>query len=378
MKKRNVGLFNIILLGIVSLFNDASSELIKPILPAFLLSLGATGFIVGLVGGIIEAVPNLLKVFSGFLADKIGKYKPFVFFGYGLSAISRFFLIIVKTPINALLFIAAERSGKGIRDAPRDAIIANYKKIGKGFGIHRAFDTSGAIIGCILALIFVIIKLNLKSIILIASIIGLFSLIPITFVKENKAKQKKLNLSALIKLPKKLKIFFIIASIFTLANFSYMFFILTATKKSLAIPIFLYVLFNIFYALFSIPLGKLGDKIGKKKVLVFGYLLFSFVCLLFTFFSSFFVLIILFILYGISMAAVNVNHPAYVSDLVTKNKATALGAFYTLTGIVALASSMIAGELWQINHLFTFLYGFVISFIAGIILAIFKDGPDGI
>lgn len=362
-------LFNIIIFGIVSLLIDLSSETIKPILPAFLISLGASSFVIGLAGGFMEAVPNLLKVFSGYFSDKIQKYKPFIFLGYGISALFKFFLIFARSWQQAIIFIAIERCGKGIRDPPRDKMIAEYRERGYGFGIHRTFDTIGAIMGSILAFILIIIGISLRKIILIASAIAFFSLIPLLFVKEKR--KKRINIkSNKVKINKKLKKFFVVASIFAISNFSYMFFILNAMKimkNSLIVPILLYVLFNIFYASFSIPFGKLSDKIGRKKVLLIGYLIFSFICLLFAFFNSLFLSIIVFILYGISLASIDANQRAYVSDLAGKNKATALGIFYTLIGVLAIIANIIAGFLFEINSMFTFLYGFFVSIISFII-----------
>ncbi|MEM2932595.1 MAG: MFS transporter [Candidatus Pacearchaeota archaeon] len=396
-KKRQQGaiIFNIILLGIVSLITDFSSEIIKPILPAFLLSLGASSAMIGLVGGFIEGIPNLLKVFSGFISDKIKKYKPFVAFGYGFSAIFKAFLAIAKAPSQAITFISAERIGKGIREAPRDALVARYKRRGYGFGIHRAFDTSGAILGSIAAFILIFFGFSLRSMIALAGALAFLALIPIIFVREAGAKEEaspktKLRRSKLRRpsffselraFPKELKIFFIIASIFALSNFSYMFFVLNAMKTiktsfgfnlgNLGIPIALYVLFNIFYATFSIPLGKLSDKIGRKKLLIFGYGMFSLVCLLFIFFSSLAIFILGFALYGISLSVIEVSQRAYVADLARK-KATALGAFYTLIGLTTILSSLIAGFLWQISPAFTFFYGFAFSLVSILIFLLYS------
>ncbi|MEM2713852.1 MAG: MFS transporter [Candidatus Pacearchaeota archaeon] len=401
--KQGAILFNIILLGIVSLITDFSSEIIKPILPAFLLSLGASSAVIGLVGGFIEGIPNLLKVFSGFISDKIKKYKPFVAFGYGFSAIFKALLAIAKVPLQAIAFISAERVGKGIREAPRDALVARYKERGYGFGIHRAFDTSGAVLGSIAAFILIFFGFSLRSMIALAGALAFLALIPIAFVREAKearakeeaipkAKLRSLGIfSELSAFPKELKIFFVIAAIFALSNFSYMFFVLNAMKTiktgwgnlglgnlgsfgnlgSLGIPIALYVLFNIFYAAFSIPLGKLSDKIGRKKLLIFGYGIFSFICLLFIFSSSLAIFILGFALYGISLSAIEVSQRAYVADLARK-KATALGAFYTLTGITTILSSLIAGFLWQISPAFTFFYGFALGLISTLLLFLLR------
>jgi len=379
MKK--FALFNIILLGIVSLLTDLSSEMIRPILPSFLISLGSSAFIIGFIGGLMEAMPNFLKVFSGYFSDRFRKRKLFIFSGYGLSAISKFVLAIIKNWQQAIAVIFFERSGKGIRDAPRDALIAeSIKARGFGFGIHRALDSLGAILGSVIALILIFIGFKVRSIILIAAIISLFSLLPIIFVKEIRKKREKVGfVKELRSFPKKLKLFFLVSGIFALANFSYMFFILKAqifsnslalNIPSLAIPTALYVLFNIFYASFSIPLGKLADKIGKKKVIAFGYFLFSLTCLAFIFSSNIAFFIALFITYGISMAAIDANQRAYTSELAKSKLGFALGSYHTFIGLLAFASSLIAGALWQINASLTFAYGFILSLISAILFLI--------
>ncbi|MCK4352228.1 MFS transporter [candidate division WOR-3 bacterium] len=378
--------FNIILFGIISFLNDMSSEMIMPILPMFITALGGTGLIVGLVGGLRDSIASILKVFAGFWSDKIGKRKPFIFSGYFISALFKLFLSFSKVWPQVLIFSSSERIGKGLRTAPRDAIIADSvpERKGKGFGIHRAFDTSGAIIGSALAFIlFWFMKFGFNQIILIAAILAFVSLIPIHFVKEKKKEPKNLLFKISLKsLPKKSRLFILIATIFGLGNFSYMFFILKAQefftgKFAIGIPILLYILFNIFYASFSIPSGILSDRIGKKNVILLGYSLFVLTCLGFAFSHSLISFIILFALYGLVYACIDGNQRAFVSDMVpTDLRATGLGAFHTLTGLVALPASLIAGTLWGINPAITFIFGGSIAFIAIILLQIYSLHTD--
>lgn len=384
MKKtsfKNISI-NIILLGIVSFINDAGSEMILPILPLFIASLGGTGLIVGLIGGINDSISSLLKVICGYWSDKTGKRKIFVFSGYLTSAVFKLTLSFSYIWQHILIFSGLERVGKGIRTASRDAIIADSlpEKRGKGFGIHRSLDTSGAILGSILVFFLIYyISVDFNIIIFIAASISFFSIIPLLFVKEIKRKAQKISLKlSLKKLPKSLKIFLVISGIFSLANFSYMFFILKAQtifsdEWSVTAPILLYILFNIFYAIFAIPFGTLSDRIGRKKVLLLGYLLFSITAMGFALFSSLYAFIVLFALYGIVYAFIDGNQRAFVSDLSQeKLRATALGTYHTLTGLVALPSSLIAGIIWEtINPSTTFLFGGIVSLVAVIIFVIF-------
>ena len=365
---------NIFLLGIVSFLNDLSSEMIMPILPMFITALGGSSMIVGLIGGLRDSISSILKVFAGYWSDKSGKRKIFVFSGYLTSAFFKLFLAFSKIWQHVLVFAGLERIGKGLRAAARDAIIAESmpKERGKGFGIHRSMDTLGAIIGSIAVfLLFWFFRFSFNSIIFTAAILASLSLIPLCFIKEKKREPQDINLKISLKnLPQPLKLFILISGIFALANFSYMFFILRAQefftgKLSVGMPILLYILFNTFYAAFAVPFGKLSDRIGKKKVIAFGYLLFSLISLGFAFFNSLTAFIILFAFYGIVYAIIDGNQRAYVSDLSSKElRATALGTFHTITGLAALPSSLIAGFLWQINPSITFIYGAVMSFIS--------------
>src|SRR3989338_8717410 len=230
MKKRDKGIsINVILLGIISFLNDMSSEMITPILPMFISSLGGTGLVIGLVGGIRDSISSFLKVFSCYLSDKTGKRKVFIFSGYLTSSLFKIVLALAQTWQQILIFIGLERIGKGIRTAAIESIIADSmpSQKGRGFGIHRAFDTAGAIIGSgIVFFLFWYLNFSFRSIILIAALFAFVSLVPLHFIKEKKSKPQNITLKLSLKnLPKSLKLFIFIASIFALANFSYMFFL---------------------------------------------------------------------------------------------------------------------------------------------------------
>ncbi len=377
---------NIILLGIVSFITDVSSEMMLAILPMFILSLGGAGMAVGLIGGLGDSVAGILKVFSGYWSDKVGRRKPFVFWGYLTSSIAKLFFPLSQSWLTLLFLRPIERIGRGLRTAPRDALIASSSKgevRGKAFGIHRAADTSGAVLGAALALIlYFFLKFDFKPILLISAIIAFFALIPLFSVREE-ARRPKEDIAfriSLKNLPIGFKKYLLAATIFALANFTYMFFILKARvvfgdrfpQRPATIPIILYIWFNIIYALFSIPGGMLSDRIGRKRVILLGYLFYTLTCLGFAFSSSLISFTILFALYGIFFALIEANQRAYASDFVKeKLRGTALGTFHSMVSLVMLPSGLIAGFLWNLDSSLPFIYGAALSLIAILILTFF-------
>ncbi len=363
---------NVVLLGFVSLFTDLSSQMVFPLIPLFLTEvLKASASIVGIVEGAAETTASLLKVFSGYWSDKIKRRKPFVLAGYSLSTITKpLFAFATLWPL--ILFIRViERIGKGIRDAPRDAIVAEscHESIrGKAYGFHRAMDGLGSVFGAILAVVLFPL-LGYKNIFLFAFIPGILAVLTILFIKEEKDHVKtnrvKLNFRTL---PFNLKLFIFISSIFALGHFGYAFLLLRAKNLGLSDQnaIILYVLFYIVYTLCSIPSGILSDKIGRKPVIILGYLIFAITSFGLIFTSTIYGLVFFFIVYGIFYAMIDGVQRAFVADLAPKNlKATALGVFHTFTGIVALPGGFIAGLLWdKISPETTFIYGGLLAIIS--------------
>lgn len=376
---------NVLLLGLVSLATDASSEIIMPILPMYISTLGGAGLAVGLIGGLGDSASSIINILSGHLSDRFGRKKPFVFLGYGLSAIMKLLYPFSRTWPQLLIFRVIERIGKGIRSAPRDALIAQSTlegNMGKAFGLHRALDTSGAIGGSILAFVlFWFLGLEFRAILLIAGLAAFISLLPLPFVEEERGKPTGIKFSVGLRgLSSELRFFILVASIFAMANFTYMFFILRAQqaftdKEAVGFPILLYVLFNTVYALLSIPAGSLSDRVGRKKVLVIGYSAFAVVCLGFVFIGGLFSLIVLFILMGVSYAFVDGNQRAFVSDLAASDlRGTALGTFHTAISLATLTSSIVAGVLWEfLGPTATFIYGAGMTSIAILLLILKED-----
>lgn len=370
---------DIFLLGIISFFADVSSEAIMPILPFFIYSLGGAGIAVGLIMGFGDAIASISKVFSGRLSDKIGKRKIFMLTGYGLSATSKLFFPLSGQWWHMLLLRGIERIGKGLRGPPRDALIGDLyiKRRGEAYGIHRALDTAGAVVGSLLVLfLFWIFKLDIVTILFISASIAFLSLPPILFVKEiviTKKEEEKRE-----KLPEKLRKFIFISTIFSLGNFSYAFFLLKVGIEEIEYALLYYAFFNIVYAILAPYTGKLSDAIGRKLVILLGYIAFTLVCLGFVFTHSFYGIlsilfpILLFILYGVAHALIEGNQRALVSDL-SRYRGHAQGIFQMFNGIGVFCASVIAGVLWEIFPDLPdliFIYGGALSLIASILLAI--------
>lgn len=372
---------NVILLGLVSFINDTSSKIILPVLPLFIVDLGGNGLVLGIISGVSDSIASLFNMFAGYWSDRAGKRKIFAFAGYLFSAIAKFLFAFASAWPQVLVLRMAERLGKGVRGAPRDALLAasTHKQTrGRGFGIHRAMDSGGAVLGTLIAFVlFWFLGLGFSHIFIVAGLIGFVSLVPLAFVHERTYQtNRKQYAFSFAQLPSALRKFVLVAFLFALANFSYMFFVLRSESAfegqfAIGIPILLYGLYNLSYTVFALPAGILSDRIGRRNVLIMGYGLFSIVSLGFIFASSLWAFLILFILYGLNYALVNANERAFVSDLADASiRGTALGTYHMATSIASLPAGLIAGTLWDLDETYTFIFGAVVSFAAVIALII--------
>jgi len=367
---------NIFILGLVSLFTDLSSQMVFPLIPLFLTTvLGAGAYAVGIVEGAAETAASLLKFISGYWSDKTKKRKPFVLFGYFLSSITKPLFAFANIWSFVLFIRVVERIGKGLRTAPRDAIVAescDESVRGKAYGFHRAMDGIGSVLGAILAFLLLPV-LGYRNIFLLAFIPSIIAVLVILFIKEKNTPTKKETRETSIKLSFKelsmnLRLFIIVSSIFALGHFGYAFLLLRAKDIGLAdnIAILLYVIFYIVYTICIIPFGILSDKIGRKPILIMGYLVFAITSIGLIFISNIYGILLFFVIYGIFYAMIDGIQRAFIVDLAPKHlKATALGVFHTSIGLVALPGGLIAGLLWDIIcPEATFVYGFALSIIS--------------
>lgn len=344
-------------LGVVSFLNDASSDMVYPLIPIFLTkTLGASLPMVGLIEGIAESTASLLKVFSGWLSDKLRRRKPLTVLGYGLSMIAKPMLAFAQAPWHVLFVRFSDRFGKGLRQAPRDALIAESTQrthLGFAYGFHKMMDTLGATAGPLLAMILLpLLNQNIRSLFLLSFVASALALVTLVlFVKEKSASQHsaafpKLSLK---NLPRSYKIFLLAIAVFALGNFSDSFLFLRAQDVGISavlIPL-LYALSNMFFAAFATPMGKLADRIGAPRVIMAGYLIFALTHVGFALFASQNTMWILFPLFGIFSAMTeSVQKIIAVQTSDPDLKGTMLGLMHTTVGICQLPASLIAGILW--------------------------------
>src|SRR2546427_5941624 len=349
---------NIVVLGVVSLLTDVSSEMILPILPFFLISvLSANAFIVGLVEGLADSAVAFMKVVSGRWSDVAGSRRGFVAAGYGLSTAMKVLFPLAQAWPQFLGMRIVERTGKGVRDAPRDALLTESTPAetrGKAFGFHRAMDTTGAIAGPIITLVLLATIAaspvpNYRLILLLAAIPAVITLFIVLLVRDPvRQRSPKQPLRVTFRgIPKPLWTFIGIASLFSFADFSYAFLLLRAGTHGTTVAILLYVVYNIVYAAHAFPAGILSDRVGRKPVVLTGYIAFIAMATLLVFSDLLAILVLAFVLYGLSYGMAEGTQRALVADFAPPDiKATVLGAYHTCVGAVKLASGVVAGLLW--------------------------------
>jgi len=371
-------MFNIILLGITSLLTDISSEMVYPILPIYVVvRLGASPAILGLIEGLAESLASLLKVFSGYFSDKLKSRKPFTILGYASSTLGKLFLYLSTGWSRVLWGRVIDRFGKGVRTAPRDALIAESAKEGErggAFGLHRAMDTLGASIGVLLAYLLIVhYKGDWKNIFLFSIIPAFLGILFLLFIKEKRTEVKISREQLYFKwhtLDKRLKLFLVFAFIFALGNSSNQFLLLRAKDLGNPLPkvILFYLVYNLIYALVSYPASRLSDRIGRKKLLVLGYLFYGLVYLGFAVNKSLSMFWLLFGIYGLYIGFTEGVEKALVADIAPVHlRATVIGLHATLVGIGLLPASLLAGILWKfLGAAAPFYFGGVMGIFASI------------
>ncbi len=367
--------------GLTSFFTDTSTKMVYSVMPLFLLSMGASKTTISLIEGLAESTASLLKAVSGYWSDKIGKNKPFMVIGYGITSLVTPFYAWARVPVQILLLRFLERIGKGLRAAPRDSLISGssqQNEAGKVFGFQKAMDNSGAIAGPLIAFILLsVFPLNYTNIFLLATIPAIFGVLTVViFIREAKAgKREPVEQISFTRLPKKFYFFLVIIFVFTLGNSADALLLVKTSETGIDtsfIP-FVYMIFNTVSVLLAVPAGKLSDRIGREKMIIPGFFVYAIVYFLFGRFNSIGAFICLFILYGLYSALTDGSQKAMISDIVSKDlKGTGFGIYHAVLGITLLPASLIAGLLYdKVNANAPFYFGSLMAFIAALLMILF-------
>ncbi len=389
---------NVWVVTLTSFLTDVSSEMISNLLPLFLFTvLGVRTSVIGLIEGVAETTASLLKVFSGWFSDRLGRRKVLAVLGYGLSTVAKPFLYFATTWGWVLGVRFADRAGKGLRTAPRDALVAdsvNERQRGLAFGLHRAGDTAGAFVGLLVALIVLLTaqraaaleRRTFQIVVLLSLIPAVLAVVVLALgAREVKvsgvgAERPRLSLAGF---DRRFRLFLGIVVLFTLGNSSDAFLILRAQNAGLSVAgvLGMMITFNLVYSLVSSPAGALSDRIGRRRLLVAGWLLYAVVYLGFSRATAGWQAWALMGVYGIYYGLSEGAAKAFVADLVpSERRGTAYGVYNAAIGLMALPASLVAGILWQgaggwegLGPGAPFLFGAVVALLAAVLLALLPE-----
>lgn len=350
---------NVVALGFVSLLTDVSTEMIIPVLPLFVTTtLGAGVLSVGLIEGVAESTASLLRLASGWLSDRIGERKPFLVFGYGISGLAKASIALSRSWPVVLLLRFSDRIGKGLRNPPRDALIADSvepRYLGRAFGFHRALDTCGAAIGPFVA--YALLRGAPRDYTRVfgwsALPAALSILVLIVFVRAARVtpQRRARGLFAEARdMGPQFHRFLVVAGLFSLGSSSMAFMLLLAERAGFApvhVPL-VYLAYNLVYALLSWPIGELSDRVGRRVMLFAAYLAFALIYGALAWHAGKAFVFAGFVLLGVHSALLEVSQRSMLGELVGEGRrGTAYGFYYAVVGVALLPASIVAGGLWQ-------------------------------
>lgn len=388
MEKNNKSDRNVVVLGWVAFFGGLSQDMISPILPTFYSQvLGLNKGMIGLIEGSMTTVVSIFKILSGIISDKLRKRKSIVFLGYLLSAIGRVLLFLAKGPASILSIRLIDGVGKGLKDAPRDALVAessDKNRTGFSFGLQRTLDTLGSFLGPLITA-YLLMRfaqsgmLGYRNVFIIGGIVAFITIILISIFVAEKSGREKIQVDSKIDfslLKGKFLLFFITMLVFTLGNSSDAFLILRAENVGVSpvvIPVIIAV-FNLLYAALSIPSGILSDKIGRVNVIRLGWFIYAITYIGFALAKAQWHIWLLYMVYGIYYSTTEGVAKSLVTHLVNEDvRGTAFGLYNASIGLLAIPSSTIAGILWDKYSPSTpFFFGAICAILAIILITLFK------
>jgi len=377
---------DILKLGLVSFLTDLSSEMIFSVFAVFFTTIaGASAALLGLVEGLADLSASSLNYLAGWLSDRTGKRKAFALAGYGFSTLAKIILLFSSSVAGLGIFRVVERLGKSFRGPPRDAwlsSIADKDTRGYAFGVHKALDKSGAVLGPLVAygllswlgdvpstyrILFVV---ALVPAILGVSVLGRIQDKPGAQLPRENMVQTWQSMNP------EFKRYLITAAIFSLAYFSFSFLLLRAHSVGFAVKdiVLLYALFNIAFVIAAPLIGKLGDRLGRARMIMLGYLIYLLMCLGFAFASSQLEVIALFVIFGVFYAIDEAQSKAFITDLELDRRGSAIGLYNLITGVIYLPASLIAGALWLLHPASAFLFAALLAFSACVVFLYLR--PD--
>ncbi len=391
---------NVWAVSITSFFMDISSEMVINLLPLFLAgALGASTAIIGVIEGVAEAIASLLKLFSGWFSDRVGGRKWLAVLGYGLSALAKPFFYFAGSPAAVAAARWSDRVGKGIRTAPRDALVADSvteRQRGLAFGFHRAADTAGAMVGLIIALAVVLLlqrgQVNLQAatfrvIVLISLIPAVLAVVALAVLAKEVAVQgqRAAPRFPFRSLGRQFMIFMLIVGLFDLGNSSDAFLVLRGQERGLSVAgiIAMLITFNLIYTLVSTPAGALSDRVDRRRLIIGGWVVYALIYFGFGFARAGWHVWALYALYGLYYGLAYGTAKALVADIVPAPvRGAAYGTYNAVLGILDFPASAIAGVLWQgafgwqgFGPAAPFIWGGSLALLAAALLALWRPQP---
>jgi MFS family permease len=377
---------DVLKLGLVSFLTDLSSEMIFSVFAIFFTTIaGASAALLGLVEGLADLSACSLNYFAGWLSDRSGKRRAFAIAGYGFSTLAKCLLLVTSSIAGLTLFRVIERLGKSVRGAPRDAwlsAVADKANRGYAFGVHKALDKSGAVLGPLVA--YGLLSWlgegasGFRTLFWIALVPAVLSVWVLSRVKDQPAvpRERENMFATWATLSPAFKRYLVPSAIFSLAYFSFSFLLLRAHGVGFSVKdiVLLYALFNIACVIAAPLVGKLGDHLGRPAMITLGYLIYLLMSLGFAFASAKWQIVVLFVVFGIFYAIDEAQNKAFIADLEQERRATAMGLYSFVTGLIYLPASLIAGALWLLHPPSAFFAASGLALGALVVFLVLKPG----